>query len=420
MSTPSLLLCFLNDDPLHHALSLRYWEIKEGTWAEKFDALAQESGLGRSGLLDTIRESCEAYSPRLRCRGCGAPHLVRGRSKYSPLTALPLRFPRLPESEYRCTACKEVADALARHEKLIALEQHRARVTQALSQACESVAPVDYAALDYVPTFFLYCAIVAANVEWEDTCLGPIDSHPGQLGPTPDLTEHVYMTLHDAGIISPAPSSDPRAFTINDVDGSLDFALRKVSWRLAPDAGGRSMSEVFALLGARLVDPEPAAVTELWYMIAESECRRYFLKQCERYTYIKSDVYTAKVSDTVRSCLAHLSIGQMWNIVFYVLKDLAALSQEKTYARQHVYNMIPGNIRRYVDYRIGNNRPIHPWRRPAPATESWMTSILLDKVLGEGDAAFEALTGQSVGPSIGFKWQAAEDRGDDGALAQWP
>ena len=311
---------------------------------------------------------------------------------------MPLRSPRCWESEYLCTACREVANVLAELEELVALAQHRERVTQALERVGGDVVPVDYVALGYVPTFFLYCALVAANVEWEDNRISPIDSHPGQLGPTPDLTEHVYKTLHEAGIISPAPSSDPRAFSINEADGSVDFSLRKVSWRLAPDVAGRSMSDVFALLLARLDDPEPGPVTQLWYMIAESECRRYFLKQCERYTYIKSDVYTAKVTDTVRSCLAHLSIGQMWNIIFYVLKDLAALSQEKTYARQHVYNMIPGNIRRYVDYRIGNNRPIHSWRRPAPATESWMTSIFLDKVLGEGDTAFEELTGQSVGP----------------------
>lgn len=322
---------------------------------------------------------------------------------------MPLRAPGFWASGYRCTTCREVADAQAERNQLIALERHRASVLQALVQSCGTVEPVDYVALGYVETFFLYSALVAANAGWDDDRISPIDSHPGQLGATPDLTEHVYKTLHGAGIISPAPSSDPRAFSISDVDGSVDFSLRKVSWRLAPDVTGRSMSEVFALLLARLDDPEPEAVTQLWFMIAESECRKYFLKQCERYTYIKSDVYTVKVMDTVRSCLAHLSIGQMWNIIFYVLKDLAALSQEKTYARQHVYNMIPGNIRRYVDHRIGNDRPIHPWRRPSPATESWMSSILLDKVLGEGDSAFEELTGQSVGPSIGFRWRADGD-----------
>jgi hypothetical protein len=92
----------------------------------------------------------------------------------------------------------------------------------------------------------------------------------------------------------------------------------------------------------------------------------------------------------------------MWNVIFYVLKDMAALSQEKAYARQHVYNMIPGNIRRYLDYRLSNNIPIRPWHRAAPVTESWMTSVLFDKVLGDGNLSFEMLTGQSVGAHVEF------------------
>jgi hypothetical protein len=58
--------------------------------------------------------------------------------------------------------------------------------------------------------------------------------------------------------------------------------------------------------------------------------------------------------------------------------------------------MIPGSIRRYADYRLGNGNPIHPWRRPPPATQSWVTTILLDKILKRGDHSFEMLTGQDI------------------------
>ena len=108
------------------------------------------------------------------------------------------------------------------------------------------------------------------------------------------------------------------------------------------------------------------------------------------------------VAAVVHDFLTHYSIGQVWNVIFYVLKDMAALAQEKTYARQHVYNMIPGNLRRYFDYRLGNNKAIRPWQRPAPLTESWMSSILFDKVLGDGNTSFEMLTGQSVGAHVEF------------------
>lgn len=94
--------------------------------------------------------------------------------------------------------------------------------------------------------------------------------------------------------------------------------------------------------------------------------------------------------------LPHFSIGQMWNVIYDVIKDLAALAQETSYARRHVYNMMPGQIRRFFDYRIASSKAPHPWRRPALLTESWMTSLLLDKVLGDGSASFETISGQSV------------------------
>lgn len=61
-----------------------------------------------------------------------------------------------------------------------------------------------------------------------------------------------------------------------------------------------------------------------------------------------------------------------------------------------------GQIRRHLDYRIANGLPMHPWRRLASITELWMTSILLDKVLGDGNTAFEVLTGKSVRAHVQF------------------
>lgn len=278
----------------------------------------------------------------------------------------------------------------------VAPQGRHVQVTKFLERTQEDITPVDYSAISYVTSFFLYCVLVAANSGWEGDKITPPDSHPGELAPTSDLASLAYKTLFEQKIIFPASATDLSAFRIADEGGVADFAFGGVSWQLAPDACGRAMKDVFSLLLTRLNDPEPKAVEQLWFLVAESECRKYFLKQCDRYRFIKPDIYSAKVADVVRDYLPYFSIGQMWNVIYYVLKDLAALSQEKSYARQHVYNMIPGQLRRYFDYRIANGRPIHPWRRPTPITESWMTSILLDKVLGDGNTSFEQLTGQSV------------------------
>lgn len=401
MSNTPPFLCFLTDNYLHQEFCLRYWAVKDGGWTEKFDAILLESGLSQPKMLEILKSSCRAYLLHLPCVECGNPFEIRTRSTYSPLTGRPVGSARYRLGN-RCKPCADKALTADIRAGEVALERHRARVAQALAHTQGSTPPIDYSRLSYVQSFFLYSALVAANAGWEGNRIAPLDSQPGELAPTRDLAEFVYKTLYEHKIIAPDPASDARAFYIIEENGAITFSFRDVSWLLAPDASGRTMKEVFAQLLTRLDDPEPKAAEQLWFLVAESECRRYFLKQCERYRFIQPDIYSAKVAEAVRDFLPHFSIGQMWNVIFYVLKDMAALSQEKTYARQHVYNMIPGNIRRYLDYRLSNNRQIRPWSRPAPITESWMSSILLDKVLGDGNTSFEMLTGQSVGAHVEF------------------
>jgi hypothetical protein len=401
MPITSPFLCFLTDSNLHQNFCLRYWGISDGVWSEKFEVMLEESGIGKWEMLGIVKSSCHAYLLHCRCKECGTPAQVQNRSCYSPLSSRLTRSSRYRPG-YRCRSC--AAAALARDQRAteVAAELRHVRETEFPLNTREDLSPIDYSTIGYVQTFFLYCALIAANTGWGGKRIAPPDSHPGELAPTLDLSARVYRTLYEEKIIAPDRASDADALCMID-DGPVDFAFGAVSWVLAPDASGRTMSDVFSLLLTRLNEPEPKAVERLWFIVAESECRRYFLKQCERYRFIKSDVYSAKVAEVIRDYLPRFSIGQMWNVIYYVLKDLAALSQERTYARQHVYNMIPGQMRRYFDYRIANSKHIHPWRRPAPITESWMSSILLDKVLGNGNKSFEVLTGQSVRSCVEFR-----------------
>lgn len=384
--------------------------MDDGAWVEKFDAILHDSGISKPKLLEILKSSCRAYLRHFPCVDCGAPLEIRNRSQYAPLSGRPVGSAYYRRVN-RCGSCSAAALAAEKRAIELALVQHRARVTQALSRARGEALSIDYSELSYIQSFFLYSVLVAANGGWEGNRIAPLDSQLGDLGPTPDLSEHVYRALYEDKIISPDPASDTRAFKLPDGDGDIDFSLGSVAWVLAPDASGRTMKEVFSLLLTRLDDPEPEAVEQLWFMVAESECRRYFVKQCERYRFFQPEIYSAKVAAAIRDFLPHYSIGQMWNVIYYVLKDIAALSQERSYARQHVYNMIPGNIRRNLDYRLSNNKTIRPWNRPAPITESWMTSILFDKVLGDGNVSFEMLTGQSVGAHVEFNHRLPEQIG---------
>ena len=389
-------LCLLTDNEIHNTLCLRYWALNSsGKWNEPFDTLLSESGLSKGEMTNMLKSACRAYLPHLRCHSCGSPLQVGTRSEYSPLTGSLVKFGRRCRSPL-CASCNTAVLAANREEVFFVVQQHRDRVTGALKRLHEKAKPVDYAKLSYVQSCLLYAALVAANVGPDDPVIPPLEFQAGMLAPTPELSDAIYTRLCTDKIILPALSSDPNSFNLNEETGAVTFSLRMGAWTLADDVSERSLDEIFSVLFQRLEQPELEAVEELWYLVAEDECKRYFISQCERYRFIDPGIYSSKVTAAIQHYLDRCSIGQMWNIIYYALKNLAALAQEGKYTRQHIYNMIPGSVRRYADYRLANNGPIRPWRRPSSTTESWVTSILLDKVLKGGDISFETLKGQDV------------------------
>lgn len=342
-----------------------------------------------------LKSACRAYLPHLRCNICQHPLQVETRSEYSPLSGLPLRFGKRSRS-VSCASCDAQARAANREAGLFVLQRRHDRVSDALKRLHWQAKPVDFGTLDYFRSCLLYATLVAADVGSGENAIPPLASQLGTLAPTPELSEGIYTRLYTDRLILPALSTDPNAFGINEQTGELTLDVQTGAWALANDTYGRPTDEVVSVLYQRLEQREPQAVENLWYLVAEDECKRYFLSQCERYRFIHPGIYSSKVATAIQDYLDVCSIGQMWNVIYYAVKNLAALAQEGTYTRQHIYNMIPGSIRRYADYRLAKDEPIHPWRRPSLASESWITSILLDKVLKGGSASFETLKGKDV------------------------
>jgi hypothetical protein len=390
-------VCLLTDIETHHTFCLRYWALDStGKWSESFGSLLSDFGLSKWEMSAMLKTACRAYLPHLRCISCGSPFAVGSRSEYSPRTGSLVKFGKRTRPSL-CVSCNASVRAGDRGPDRFELQQHHDRATEALIRLHDSAKPLDFAKLNYVQSCLLYSALVAANAELDDRLIPPLQSQTGTLAPTPELTDEIYTRLYTEKIFLPSLSSDRHALSLNEETGVVTFSIRTGAWTLADDVLGRSMDDIFSVLFERLEQPEPKGVEELWYLVAEDECKRYFVSQCERYKFIDPGIYSSKASAAIRHYLDRCSIGQMWNIIYYAIKNLAALAQEGTYTRQHIYNMIPGSIRRCAEYRLAKNEEIHPWRRPSPTTESWITSILLDKVLkGGGDILFETLKGEDV------------------------
>lgn len=389
-------LCFLTDNDDHIELCLRYWALDPGRrWKEPFSRLLSDAGLSQWELTNLLKSACSAHLLYLRCKSCRTPLQVGTRSEYAPLKGAIVQFGRKLRSPI-CADCEAKVRAAVHEAVAFEAEHARSLVDRALQSLHARARSVDFGTLSYVQTFLLYAVLVAADIGPGDQSIPALATQTFSLSPTAVLADEIYTMLYEDGILLPAPLSSPNAFRPDGSSGTIKFNVSDVSWVLAKDSLGRSLQEIVAILFDRLEHPEPAAVEELWYMVAVDECKRYFESQCERYRFTEPGIYTDKVAAAIRHYLDSCSIGQAWNIIYYAVKNLAALAQEGRHTRQHIYNMMPGAIRRYADFRLGNQNTIHPWRRAAATAEAWVTSILLDKVLKNGNVLFENLPGQEV------------------------
>lgn len=394
------LICLFTDIEVANSFCLRYWaRSSKGKWSESVQSLLLDSGLRKGEMVDMVKTACRLYFPDVRCGRCASQISVGTRSEYSSLIGT-IHRQGTGKPSLLCTSCSEVRVASEKRTDFFVPRQRWERVASALKRLHEETKPVDYAKLSFSQSYLLYAALLAANLGPGQTVIPPLEMQMDELAPTPELANEIYARLCTDGIFLPAQFSDLDVFSLEPETDAVTFHIRAGAWTLADDVDGRSIDEILTVLFRRLGQPEPEAVKALWYLVAEDECRRYFVSQWERYRFAYPGIYSAKISAALQNYLEECSIGQLWNIVYYAVKNLAALMQEGRHTPQHVYNMLPGGIRRYADYRLANGQPIRPWRRPSPAGASWMTNILLDKILRAGDICFEKLKGQDVASYI--------------------
>ncbi|VVE13234.1 hypothetical protein PCE31106_02732 [Pandoraea cepalis] len=203
------------------------------------------------------------------------------------------------------------------------------------------------------------------------------------------------MRMNNAGVLCLSETSTRGSVIVKD-DGKIAYYPTRVNWTLASDPEGLSDSDLLTVLEASFHTPEPDALDALWKIVAEDECKAYFIEQYDRYNF-PGDGYSDKIAESIRYALERYSIPQVWNLIYYTMKGLAALLQDSRYTRRHVYNMIPGNIRRRVDNSIANNYEVRPWGRQSEAKEAFLTSLFFDKILGGGTEDFNLVNSSNIG-----------------------
>jgi len=250
----------------------------------------------------------------------------------------------------------------------------------------------DYATLDDNDAF-----VVCALLRYIRACRGTVDSTAfvidfAKFMPTDTLGRQLCLHLNKLGVITPVevPAS------CNDIEicKLSDWAMGELCWRMASDEMRLSPSELLISLEDRLLNLEAASIKALWMTIGQAECERYLAELSIRYGFAVNSVLSDKTKEALTYCLVRLSVPKTWNILWCVMRDVAALMQTGTYTKLHLCHMVSFRIVSEVNRRITNFKMIKPWSRQAKNLESTATTLFIDDVLSRKSMEFETICAQ--------------------------
>ena len=144
------------------------------------------------------------------------------------------------------------------------------------------------------------------------------------------------------------------------------------------------MSLLGERLDAREEDPEYyEGIDELWWKLGYDDALQHLEQEVDNYRL--PDVQVGlKTEGAIRHALENFSIPQVRREITNVVKNAAALSQHRDFARRHALNTIPGNLISYIDRAISEDWKVSPLLHNWQNEEPVLTTVLFNRVLGTG------------------------------------
>jgi hypothetical protein len=330
-----LILCFKTGNPTNCQLALDYWEGSERDakwkWHFSVDELASAYGIRKSEVTRTVKDAAEAASVQRRCVRCDAPQVLFARSDYMK------RF----FGEYVCGSCL--------------LEQHFARVQRQEDEARQRFARErdHIAKLSARNEFFRYDQISYADaviafgimLASDEACEAGTfrDSDGLHLCAGSDLSSKLLGRIFNAGILRMSADTVPQAIVLED-DSKWSYYPHRVNWQFAADSAGRTFPQVMSFLSELLDSGEEhpeygKAIAELWWALGYDDALWHLCQEVDSYRL--PDVRVGpKTEDAIRYALRHFSIPQVRREITSVVKNAAALSQHRDFAKHHALSTI--------------------------------------------------------------------------------
>lgn len=238
-----------------------YWEMDDsGEFKYKVSEIAYKYGGNANTILNTVKQSCIAYSNATFCQCCSVPISFNTRSDYTSKKSI---------QRWTCPECIQDEKRILEDEKSEVLES-------VLAQKLESPITVDD--LSFRQAIFLMSLVRFCGSE-DLTYIHELTyNNTDYLSPEYDFDLKIVKELSRSNIIAINPISDLDAIELND-EGGFTFYLNKVKWiiplpeRISPSSFVHELEERISSMA--YVESSYDEVVELCKEICLLECLSY-------------------------------------------------------------------------------------------------------------------------------------------------
>jgi hypothetical protein len=251
----------------------------------------------------------------------------------------------------------------------------------------------DYDKIAYVEAVIAFSIMLASDEACEAGSIK--QSERLHLCESSSLSGKLLARLFNVGVLRVDNDTGPHAVVIGE-GGAWSYYPHMVNWRFSSDVEGRSFPQVLKQLG-EIIDQRESdqdygdAVVELWKMLAYDDALSHLTNEVD--SYCLPDIRVGpKTDEAIWHALEHFSIPQVRREITNVVKNAAALSQRRDFARRHAVNTIPGTLISYVDRAISEGWQISPQLRNWQNEEPVLLTVLFNRVLGTGLPGFKTLS----------------------------
>lgn len=329
-------------------LAQRYWAMnEEGKFKENVaDLLPFGSIRNSSQLVAFVKKISTARDQNQTCPKCGGNQEIASRSNAKKVP-LVLRRP--------CVACQAEAEALQHQAEELAEAELQRRIAPVIER--KLAFKIDYRKLPDNVALILIALERAINPRlfgghFKDSECQAI---------APSMNEGFIIKLFDAqAILDDARRAKKGTYSFQ---GDRLFAVpRQMVYFLAPDTTLGATKEAFEVLSSRPFDQHPA-IRNLWLDYAVADCMRYWFDQSRLHGLDTDEEHVAEMESTLRTALETYGVGQIWSMLWKIVRDAVALAARTYYTRDKAAATMPGKMRRHLE-KVVEPTKVPLWNRP--------------------------------------------------------